>query len=348
MKNRKRVLAGMRPTNLLHIGNYLGSAKGMISLQEDENYETFYMVVDLHAITTPYSKDTLCNATRNVILDYLAVGLDPEKSTLFVQSDLADLHAQLAFYLSSVVTVARMRHLPTFKEKIKQHPENVTMALLNYPVLMAADILMYKAHLVPVGLDQNPHIEVAREIARKMNEQYGTEFPEPKRFATRGEYIPSLTGEGKMSKSVEGSFISLTDDLETIREGMAKVPTDGGKGTIVDGSKGNVSRDKKYLIENGEESTGVKSLMELVELFQGLEKREEYEERYKGVGIRYKELKEELAGAIYTELKPIQDRRKTYEDNPSLVDRILEEGAEKARVVAGETVREVKEKMGLV
>src|SRR3990170_1867946 len=114
-----------------------------------------------------------------------------------------------------------MQHLPTFKEKVKQYPEHVTMALLNYPVLMAADILLYKAELVPVGIDQEPHLEVAREIARKMNEKYQTTFPEPKRFATKGEYVPSLTGEGKMSKSVEGSYINLTDDLETVKRKLA-------------------------------------------------------------------------------------------------------------------------------
>jgi tryptophanyl-tRNA synthetase len=126
-----------------------------------------------------------------------------------------------------------MRHLPTFKEKVKQHPEAVTMALLNYPILMAADILLYKASRVPVGIDQEPHLEVAREIARKMNEKYGTDFPEPKRFATKGEYVPSLLGEGKMSKSVEGSYINLTDDLETIKEKLASAPTDSGKGDLV-------------------------------------------------------------------------------------------------------------------
>ena len=232
----KRVLAGMRASGRLHLGNYYGGAKGMLTLQEDENYDTFYMVANLHGITTPFKPDELKTSARSVIIDYLAAGLDPEESTLFIQSDVADLHAQLAFYLSSVVTVARMQHLPTFKEKVKQYPENVTMALLNYPVLMSADILLYKAHAVPVGIDQEPHLEVSREIARKMNDQYGMDFPEPKRFTIKGgEYIPSLTGEGKMSKSVEGSYILLTDDIDTIKSRLSKVPTDGGKGDIKDG-----------------------------------------------------------------------------------------------------------------
>lgn len=327
---KKRVLAGMRPTNLLHIGNLYGAAKGMVALQEDPDYETLYMVVDLHATTTPFDAKTLRETTRNVVLDYLAIGLDPEKSAIFIQSDLADLHAQLAFYFSSAVTVARMQHLPTFKEKVKQHPGNVTMALLNYPVLMAADILIYKAEKVPVGLDQEPHIEVAREIARKMNSEYGLDFPEPKRFTVEGgEYIPSLTGEGKMSKSVEGSYISLTDNPETIKKRLAGAPTDSGKGDKVP------------------TSGGVANLLALVELFEGKAKREKYEKDYMSSGIKYSGLKEDLAEAIYKELEPIQARRKELEGKPEYVDKVLKEGAAKARKVAEATVSEVRKVMGL-
>ena len=329
-KAKKRVLQGMRPTGKLHLGNYLGTAKGMLLLQEDPQYETYYMVADLHGITTPFDPQKIHSDTKSVVLDYLSVGLDPDKSAIFVQSDLADLHAQLAFYFSSVVTVARMRHLPTFKEKVKQHPENTTMALLNYPVLMAADILIYKASMVPVGLDQEPHLEVSREIARKMNEMYGTDFPEPQRLKSKGEYVPSLLGEGKMSKSIEGSYISLTDDLESIRNKLSSAPTDSGKG-------GEVPKEG-----------GVANLLKLVELFEGEDKRKLYEEKYKGNGIKYRDLKEELSQAIFGELKPIQDKRKIYEEDSLLVERILEKGAEKARQVASQTVREVREKMGLV
>lgn len=327
---KKRVLAGMRPTNLLHIGNLYGSAKGMVSLQENPDYETFYCVVDLHATTTPFDPKLLPVATRNVVIDYLAIGLDPNKSAIFVQSQLADLYGQLAFYFSSVVTMARMQHLPTFKEKVKLHPKNVTIALLNYPVLMAADILIYKASMVPVGLDQEPHIEVAREIARKMNEIYQMDFPEPQRFTLPGgESVPSLSGEGKMSKSVEGSYIALTDDLETIGKRLASAPSDSGKG------------------ESVPKVGGVANLLAFVELFQGKKRRQEYEALYVTTGIKYKELKEELAKAIYDELKPIQERRQELEGKPEYIDQVLKDGAEKARVVAQKTVDEVKQKMGL-
>lgn len=287
------------------------------------------MAVDVHTITTPYDHKTLQNSTREIILDYLACGLDPEKVVVTVQS-LVPEHIELSFLFSSVISVARMQHLPTFKDKVKQHPDNVTMALLNYPILMASDILIYKAGLVPVGIDQEPHLEVAREIARKMNDTYGTNFPEPIRFATKGEYVPSLSGEGKMSKSVEGSYINLTDDLKTIQKRLAGAPTDSGKGSELP------------------TSGGVFNLLKFVELFEGVEKRKYYEEKYLGDGIRYGELKKDLSDAIYKELAPIQEKRKELEHKTSYVDEVIKNGAEKARKIAAETVLEVKEKMGLI
>ncbi|TSC90005.1 MAG: Uncharacterized protein G01um10145_436 [Microgenomates group bacterium Gr01-1014_5] len=325
---QKRVLSGIRATGRLHLGNYLGAVKGMLELQSDPNYETFYMVADLHAITTPYDPKTLASNTREVIIDYLAIGIDPEKSTIFIQSQIPE-HTELSYLFSTAVTVARMQHLPTFKEKVKQHPENVSMALLYYPVLMAADILIYKASLVPVGVDQEPHLEVSREIAGKLNERFKLDFPEPQRFATKGEYIPSLVGEGKMSKSVEGSFINLNDDLETIKKRLAAAPTDSGQGESVP-SKG-----------------GVATLLKFVELFQGAGKCAEYEKAYTGDGIRYGDLKNGLAQAIFEELTPIQEKRKELEANPEYVDKVITEGAQKARQVASQTLQEVKTAMGL-
>ncbi len=325
---KKIVFSGTRATGRLHLGNYLGAIKGYIELQNKPEYECLYMVMDLHAITTPYDKKILSQLSREVIIDYLAAGLDPKKAIIAAQS-LVPEHTQLSFLLSSVVNVARMQHLPTFKDKVKQYPKNVTMALLNYPVLMAADILVYKASLVPVGIDQEPHLEVAREIARKMNSEYGTNFPEPKRFATKGEYVPSLKGEGKMSKSVEGSYINLDDNKEMIHQKLAKIPTDSGKGESIP-EKGNLA-----------------SLLKLVELFQGEKKRKDYEEKYLGNGIRYYALKVDLTDSIYKVLRPIQEKRKKLIKNPKYVEKIIREGAEKARKIACETLKEVKQKMGL-
>jgi len=326
---KKRVLSGIRATGRLHLGNYLGAVSGMLELAHSNEYETLYMVADLHTLTTPYDPANLQAMTRNVVLDYLSAGLDPQKSTIFIQSHVSE-HTELFYLLSTVVSLARVMHLPTYKDKLKQYPNASTVALLNYPVLMASDILIYKAGLVPVGIDQEPHLEVAREIARKMNDIYGTNFLEPKRFATNGEYVPSLTGEGKMSKSVEGSYISLTDSLDEIKKKLAGAPTDSGKG------------------EKVPETGGVANLLKFVELFEGQDKRKYYEEKYVGDGIRYGDLKKELADAIFKELKPIQERRKEFENSPAKVNKIIEEGAEKAKSIAKETVREVKEKMGLV
>jgi tryptophanyl-tRNA synthetase len=329
MENNKRVFSGTRATGRLHLGNYLGAVKGYIELSNNPEYETIYMVMDLHAITTPYDPKKLAQNTKDVIIDFIACGLDPEKSIITAQS-LVPEHTYMADLISSTVTIARMQHLPTYKEKVKQYPDNVTMALLNYPVLMAADILIYKANLVPVGVDQEPHLEVAREIARKMNEKYGTDFPEPHRFATKTDALPSLTGEGKMSKSVEGSYINLTDTLDEIKTKLASAPTDSGKG------------------EKVPQEGGVVNLLTLVELFEGKDKKKLYEQSYMKDGIKYSQLKEELANAIYSQLKPIQEKRKELEAKPEYIESVIREGAEKAIKIASETLKEVKEKMGLI
>lgn len=327
---KKKVLSGIRATGRLHLGNYLGAIKGMLALQDDPAYQTLYMVADLHTLTTPYSVAELRQHRREIILDYLAAGLDPQKSILFQQSAVSH-HAELAFYFSSIMTIARMQHLPTFKDKVKQHPENATMALLNYPILMASDILIYKADLVPVGLDQEPHLEVSREIARKMNQEYGMDFPEPKRFKTAGEYVPSLTGEGKMGKSIEGSYINLDDSLETIKKRLAKMPTDSG--TL----GGNIPKDG-----------GVANLFTLIKLFADKEVFVKYVIDYREKRIRYGDMKAVLAEAIFRELQPFQEKRKYFEEHPEEVDQIIVEGNEKATQLAEKTLQEVKEKMGLL
>lgn len=346
-KTKKRVLSGIRATGYLHLGNYFGAMKGMLALQEDNDFETFYMVADAHAITTPYQVEELRSNRLNVILDYLAVGLDPEKSVLFFQSAVPQ-HFELAFYLSTLISVAKMQHLPTFKDKVKQHPENVTMALLSYPVLMAADILLYKADQVPVGVDQKPHIEVAREIARKANNLYATQFPIPKFFNMTGEYVPSLTGEGKMSKSVAGSYINLSDDLITIEKKVAKIPTDSGKGEIRElEAESDQHHDLVYIDDHGQQSKGVKALMTLVELLAGKDSRKEYEADYQKNGLRYAPIKKDLAKLIYQELQPIQERRRELVKKKDYVADIIETGNQQASKVARATMAEVKEKFAL-
>ena len=324
--SKTRVFSGTRATGRLHLGNYFGAVKGYIDLQNDPKYDCIYMAMDVHTITTPYDQHNLALATRGIIMDYLAAGLDPQKAIITTQS-LVPEHVELAFLFSSIVSVAKMQHMPTFKDKVKQHPDNVTLALLNYPALMAADILAYKAELVPVGLDQEPHIEMTREIARRMNDLYGTDFPETQRFSTPNQYVPSLTGTGKMSKSVEGSSINLTDDLEMIKKRLASCPTDSGKGIEI--PKG-----------------GVTNLLAFVELFQGAERKKVYEADYVSSGLRYGDLKAELAQAIFDSLASIREKRLELEKNQDYVDKIIREGAEKARAIASATLAETKAKMG--
>lgn len=317
----------MRPSSKLHLGNYLGGAKGMIALQDNLEFDCIFGVMVYHAITTPYDPKELAGNTREIVLDFLAAGLDPKKCHIMIQSDQ---HIYLSYLLATVYQVSRLEDLPTYKEKKAQFPDYVNLGLLYYPALMAADILLYKAELVPVGIDQEPHLEVAREIARKFNTMFGGTFPEPKRFDTPGRYVPSLTGEGKMSKSVEGSYINLTDDLETIKSKLAKAVTDEGKG------------------ERFPETGPAANLVTFVELFEGHDRAQQYRETYKTTGIRYGELKAELAEAIYKELAPIQERRKYYEEHPEEVGVILEEGRIYAKKIADETLKEVREKMGLL
>ena len=287
-------------------------------------------MVDLHGITTPYDKINFVKGVKEVVLDYLGAGLDPKKCHVMVQSSMRGEVLELAYYFATIYPVSRVEDLPTYKEKKAQHPEYVNVGLLYYPILMAADILFSKAELVPVGIDQEPHLELTREIARKFNQMFGETFPEPKRFDTPGRYVPSLLGTGKMSKSVEGSYINLTDDLETIKAKLAKAPTDSGKG-------------EKFPAEGP-----AANVMEFVELFQGHDRAMQYKEMYKVSGIMYNELKEELAQAIYKELAPIQERRKYFEGHPEEVEAILEDGKNYAQTIAQETLKEVREKMGLL
>lgn len=324
----KRVLSGIRASGRLHLGNYLGAVKGMLALQDDPAYETFYMVADLHTLTTPYEKEKLEEQVKEVILDYLAAGLDPEKSVIFIQSQTGE-HRKLAYLLATEVSVARMLHLPTYKDKLKENPDDASLSLLYYPVLMAADILAYKANLVPVGVDQEPHLEISRQIARKMNSKYGTNFPEPIRFETEGGYVPSLTGEGKMSKSIEGSAIYLTDSLDEIKSKIAKIPTDSGSGETVP------------------KEGGVASLFTITELVMGKKERENLEQKYLSEGIRYGEHKEKLSKAIFEMLKPIQEKREYFENNPEKVREIIKAGDNKATEVSHGIVEEVSSKMGL-
>ena len=326
----KRVYSGIRATGRLHLGNYFGAVKGMLELQD--KYDCIFSVVDLHTITVPYTPATLKQSVREIIIDYLAAGLDPKKCKLEIQSKVPQ-QTELAYLLSTIYPVSRLEDLPTYKEKKAQYPKYINMGLLYYPVLMAADVLLYKGELVPVGIDQEPHIEVMREIARKFNSMFGQTFPEPQRFNPsadgKGEYIPSLVGAGKMSKSIEGSYINLTDDLDTIRKRLAAAPTDSGK------IGGDIPK-----------TGGVANLFKFLKLFKLDKEYIKFEQDYKTKKIRYSELKEVLVQAIFKELKPFQEKRKEFINNPTLVDSIIKEGQKKCLELAEQTMKEVRSKMG--
>ena len=329
--NKRRVYSGIRATGRLHLGNYFGAVKGMLALQD--KYDCVFSVVDMHTITVPYDPSSLKNSVGEIILDYLAAGLDPKKCKLEIQSKVPQ-HTELAYLLSTIYPVSRLEDLPTYKEKKAQYPKYINMGLLYYPVLMAAELLLYKAGRVPPRIEQEPHWEGMREIARKFNNMFGQTFPEPQRFnppaGGRGEYVPSLSGGGKMSKSIEGSFINLTDDLEIIRKRLASAPTDTG-------------------LIGGEvpKTGGVANLFKLLQLFKLYNEYKKFEQGYRDKKIQYKALKEVLSQAIHNELKPFQEKRKEFEENPKLVDSIIKESLEKCLSMAEETMREVRGKMGL-
>ena len=324
---KKRVFSGIRSSGRLHIGNYLGAVKGMLELQE--THDCIFGVVDYHGITTPFDPKDIQKEIREVVLDYLAAGLNPEKCHLMIQSQVPE-HVELSYIFATIFPVSRLEQLPTYKDKKLENPGYVNLGLLYYPILMAADILLYKVELVPVGKDQLPHIELTREVARRFNQMFGKLFPEPQAHLTKGALIPSLVGQGKMSKSVKGSYILLTDDLTTIKERLAKMPTDTGKGQV--------------LPKEG----GVVNLLVLVSLFMGEKEKEAYEKQYLNEGIRYGDLKENLAQAIFKELQPIQEKRKYFAKHPEEVAKILEEGRVYCSKIAQQTLLEAKKAMGLV
>ena len=341
---KKRVFSGTRATGRLHLGNYFGAIKGYIDLQNQADLDCLYMVVDLHSITTPFTPKTLRSYTKEVVLDYLGTGLDPNKSTITLQSMVPE-HTYLSWLFSSMISIARLQHLPTFKEKVKLHPENVNLALLSYPVFMAADILTYQAHLVPVGIDQEPHLELAREIAHKINQRFNTNFPEPQRYASTINSVPSLTGDGKMSKSVERSTIFLTDSHEQIRKKIAAISTNSGKGAIKKRRQSG-KNITQYYNENGVLTPGLTTLFEFVELFQGKVMRVQYDSSYKKEGVRFGDIKNSLASSIYDELRPIQERRAYFSQYESQVNQILINGAKNAREIAGNTLSIMQQAYG--
>jgi len=324
-----RVFSGIRPTGELHIGNYLGAIKQWVELQK--KYECIFCIVDLHAITTPFNPKEMPKKILDTAIVYLAAGLDPEKSIIFVQSQVKE-HTELAWLLGTITPLGDLKRMTQFKEKSKENPEYINAGLLNYPLLMAADILLYQTDLVPVGIDQKQHVELAREIARKFNRKFGKTFKEPEVLLSKfGQKIMSLEDpKKKMSKTGDPrGCIELFDEPEIIRKKIMSAVTDLGKEIKYDPIK----------------KPGISNLLTIYSLFSG-KSISQLEKEFKDKG--YEEFKKSLIAILINSLKPLREKRKKLLKKEVLIKEILEKGVKRARKIAQITIQNVRKKMGFI
>jgi tryptophanyl-tRNA synthetase len=324
----KRIFSGAQPTGNVHLGNYLGALRNWVALQRE--YESFFCIVNLHAITVPQDSKVLAAKTRELARIYLAVGIDPEASTVFVQSDVP-AHAELTWLLNCVTRMSELERMTQFKDKARKQEENVAVALFDYPVLMAADILLYQTDLVPVGEDQKQHLELTRDIAIRFNRDYGEAFRVPEPFIPKvGARIMSLADPTKkMSKSdaeSEAGCIMLLDDADAVRRKFKRAVTDSGAEIRLDATRPAINN--------------------LLTIYQLLTEKTPAEIETHFAGTGYAKLKEELAEVTIEFLKPLQERVRAIDDDR--LDEILQHGAARAASIAGPTLARAKANMGLV
>lgn len=323
-----RVFSGIQPTSDLHIGNYSGAIKQWVDLQNKA--DCIFCVVDWHAITVPYEPKTFQRKIKEVAAVYLAAGINPEKSIIFVQSQVKE-HAELAWLLNTITPLGDLTRMTQFKEKGAKNAKNICAGLLNYPVLMAADILLYKTDVVPVGEDQKQHVELTREIAKRFNARFGDVFKIPEVSLSKiGARVMSLTEPlKKMSKSDKPeSRIGLFDTPEQIKKKVASSTTDSGK-------------EIKY---NLNEKPGISNLLTIYSLFSEKPIKEiEKEFQHKG----YQEFKASLGELLIEKLAPFRNKKSEFGNNPTAIDKILASGASKAEKIAKETMKKVRQAMGL-
>lgn len=323
MTGKKRILSGMRPTGPLHLGNLHGALANWINMQE--HYDCFFFIADWHALTSDY-EDTrnIADYVRNMLIDWLSAGLLPDKSTLFIQSRIKE-HAELFLVLSMITPVPWLERNPTYKDQIVQlsNKDLSTFGFLGYPVLQAADIIMYKAYGVPVGVDQVPHVEITREIARRFNYFYGDVFPEPESILTQ---TPKILGidRRKMSKSYNNA-IFLSDSPDEISAKVVKMLTDPQRARKSDPGDPDVC-----------------NVYEFHKLYSDSQTVERINRECRTAEIGCVECKEIMARHLINALEPMREKRAYYETRPNLVDDIIEDGCEKARKVARQTMAEVK------
>jgi tryptophanyl-tRNA synthetase len=333
MTLRKRILTGDRPTGKLHLGHYVGSLANRVALQE--SYECFFIIADLHVLTTKPTRDDIAQIPQNIrdlVLDHLAVGIDPEKVTFYVQSAVKEIY-QINLIFEMLVTVPRLARLPSIKDMARNaniDEEQLPFGLLGYPVLQAADILMPRAHLVPVGKDNEAHVEITREIARRFNFLYGDVFPEPDALVPDVGTLPGTDGQGKMSKSA-GNAIFLSDDPRTVAQKVRAMYTDPAR--VRADIPGKVEGNPVFAYHDAfnPDRAEVNDL----------------KERYRTGRVGDVEVKKKLLTAIEAFLEPIRERRARYEANPTLVDEIIAAGNARTRAVARETVMMMEAAMGL-
>ncbi len=328
MTNKPILISGIQPTGKLHIGNYLGALKNFVALQNSGRYQCYFFIADLHSLTEDFEPKEKPKQIYNLAFDYLSAGLDPKKSVVFIQSQIA-AHTELGWILNTLTPFGELLRMTQFKEKAEAQRKNINVGLFDYPVLQAADILLYKAEFVPVGEDQLQHLEFTRTLARKFNNRFGKTFPEPKPLLTETPRLMSLDEpHKKMSKSRPEGCLFLDDSPQIIREKIRKAVTDSG-------------REIKYDLKN---KPAISNLMKIYQATSGLPLKN-IEKRYKGNG--YGDFKKDLAELIVVYLSPFQERKKRLSNRPQKVQKILETGAKKARVVAQSTMAEIRKKIGL-
>ncbi len=327
---RQVVMSGIRPTGFLHLGNYFGAVKNYVRLQNE--FECFFMVADLHSLTTHPDTKELKENVHRVLSENIACGLDPDKVALYCQSHVYET-SELYLYLNMLAYMGELEKTVTFKEKIRQHPENINAGLLTYPVLQTADIILHRASYVPVGKDQEQHLEMARNFANRFNHRYGDVFPEPHAFNYGDELVkvPSLDGTGKMSKSENQlATLYLSDDDKLIHKKVMKAKTDSGPSAP--------NTPKPDYIEN------IFGLMKLVSEPAVIEK---FESDYNNCKIRYGDMKKQLGDDMVKFITPIRQKAESIRNNPAYLQEVMEKGAEKARKSAKATMEKVREVMGL-
>ena len=323
------VLSGIRPTGQLHLGNYFGALRNFTKMQHTDR--CFFFIADYHALTTHPDPVSLHGNVRNILAEYLAAGLDPEVATIYVQSDVPEV-AELSLLLSMHAYVGELERTASFKDKVRKNPNNVNAGLLCYPVLMASDILLHRATRVPVGKDQEQHLELTRLYARRFNSIYGVDFfPEsqPYNFGEDLIKIPGLDGSGKMGKS-EGNCIYLSDEDKVIRKKVMKAVTDSGPTE-----------------PNSPISEPVANIFSIMNAVSDPDTIQFFKERYADCSIRYGDLKKQLAEDIIRTVAPIRERIKEIYADEAYLSRVVAEGAEKARASAAATVAEVRRIMGI-